>query len=51
MLFPIFFGHLTFASHRCWTIIIKKGVFLAAEAWRQEYEFEELGHLVENWDE
>jgi len=37
MLFPIFFGHLTFASHRCWTIFIKKGVFLAAEAWRQEY--------------
>ena len=37
MLFPIFFGHLTFASHRCWTILIKQGVFLAAEAWRQEY--------------
>lgn len=37
MLFPIFFCHLTFASHRCWTISIKKGVFLAAEAWRQEY--------------
>eukprot|EP00974_Lingulodinium_polyedra_P132282 11221137-Lingulodinium_polyedra.AAC.1 len=37
MLFPIFFGHLTFASHRCWTIYIKKGVYLAAEAWRRQY--------------
>ena len=25
MLFPILYGHLTFASHRCWTIYIKKG--------------------------
>ena len=37
MLFPIFFGHMTFASHRCWTVFIKKAVFLAAEAWREEY--------------
>ena len=37
MLFPILYGHLTFASHRCWTIYIKKGVYLAAEAWRREY--------------
>ena len=37
MLSPIFFGQLTFASHRCWTIFINKGVFMAAEAWRQEY--------------
>ena len=26
MLFPIFYGHLTFASHRCWTVFVKKGV-------------------------
>ena len=31
------FGHLPFASHRCWTVFIKKAVFLAAEAWRREY--------------
>ena len=37
MLFPILFGHLTFASHRCWTVFIKKGVFLAAEAWRRAH--------------
>jgi len=37
MLFPIFFGHLTFASHRCWKVFIKKAVYLAAEAWRQQY--------------
>jgi hypothetical protein len=37
MLFPILFGHMTFASHRCWTIFIKKAVFLASEAWRGEY--------------
>ena len=37
MMFPIVYGHLTYASHRCWTVYIKKGVFLAAEAWRREY--------------
>ena len=37
MLFPILFGHMTFASHRCWTVYVKKGVYLAAEAWRQVY--------------
>ena len=37
MLFPILYGHMTFASHRCWTIFIKKAVFLAAEAWRRRY--------------
>ena len=37
MLFPILFGHLTFASHRCWTVYLKKAVFLACEAWRRTY--------------
>lgn len=37
MLFPILFGHMTFASHRCWTVFVKKGIFLAAEAWRSQY--------------
>ena len=37
MLFPILFGHMTFASHRCWTVFVKKAVFLAAQAWRGEY--------------
>ena len=37
MLFPIFYGHMTFASHRCWTVFIKKGIFLAAEAWCKRF--------------
>ena len=37
MLFPILYGHLTFASHKCWKVYVKKGVFLAAEAWRRRY--------------
>ena len=37
MFFLILFGHLTYASHRCWTVYIKKAIFLAAEAWRIEY--------------
>ena len=28
---------MTFASHRCWTVFVKKGVFLAAEAWRRQF--------------
>ena len=37
MIFPILYGHMTFASHRCWTIYVKKAVFQAAESWRQLY--------------
>ena len=37
MIFPILYGHMTFASHRCWTVYVKKGVFKAAEAWRRLY--------------
>ena len=37
MLFPMLFGHMTFASHRCWTVFIGKPVFLMHEGWRQQY--------------
>ena len=37
MIFPILYGHMTFASHRCWTVYVKKGVFQAAQAWRRVY--------------
>ena len=37
MLFPLLYGHMTFASHRCWTVYVKKAVFLAAQAWRTMY--------------
>ena len=35
--FPILFGHMTFASHRTWTVYVKKAVFLAMDAWRELY--------------
>ena len=37
MTFPILFGHLSFTTHRCWTVYMRKAIFLAAEAWRQHY--------------
>ena len=37
MIFPILYGHMTFASHRCWTVYVKRGVFQAAESWRRLY--------------
>ena len=33
-MFPILFGHMTFASHRTWAVYVKKAIFLAMEAWR-----------------
>ena len=35
MAFPILFGHLSFTTHRCWTVYMRKAIFLAAEAWWQ----------------
>ncbi|CAK0796442.1 unnamed protein product, partial [Prorocentrum cordatum] len=37
MIFPILYGHMTFASHRRWTVYVKKAVFQAAQAWRRLY--------------
>ncbi len=37
MIFPILYGHMTFASHRCWTVYVKRAVFQAAESWRRKY--------------
>ena len=37
MIFPILYDHMTFASHRFWTVYVKRGIFQAAEAWRGEY--------------
>ena len=37
MLFPILFGHLSFTTHRCWCVFVKKATFLAAQAWRRHY--------------
>ena len=37
MMFPILFGHLSFTTHRCWTVYIRKAMWLAGEAWRQAY--------------
>ena len=41
MVFPILFGHLSFTTHRCWTVFMRKAIYLAAEAWRQHY-----GHIA-----
>ena len=30
MVFPTLFGHLSFATHRCWTVYMRKAIFLAA---------------------
>ena len=35
MAFPILLRHLSFTTHRCWTVYMRKAIFLAAEAWRQ----------------
>ena len=35
--FPMLYNHLTFASHRCWKLYVKKAVFFALEAWRKQY--------------
>ena len=37
MVFPILFGHLSFTTHRCWTVFMRKNIYLAAEGWRQHY--------------
>ena len=37
MVFPILFGHLSFTTHRCWTVFTRAAIFLANEAWRQAY--------------
>ena len=37
MVFPILFGHLSFMTHRCWTVYMKRAIFLAAESWRRRY--------------
>ena len=30
-------GHLAFMTHRCWTVFMRKAIYLAAEVWRREY--------------
>ena len=37
MIFPILYGHMTFSSHRVWTVFVKKAVFQAADVWRKLY--------------
>ena len=35
--FPILFGHLSFATLRCWTAFTRKAILCASEAWRMSY--------------
>ena len=37
MLFPIIFGHMSFQTHRCWCVFIRRATWLAAESWRRFY--------------
>lgn len=37
MLFPVLFGHMSFTTHRCWTVYLRRAIYLAHEAWRQAY--------------
>ena len=37
MLFPIIFGHMSFQTHRCWCVFMKRAIWLTAEAWRRYY--------------
>jgi len=37
MLFPIMFGHMSFQTHRCWCVFIRRATWLAAESWRRFY--------------
>ena len=37
MAFPMLFGHLSFSTHRCWTVFMRRAVYLAHDAWRHRY--------------
>ena len=37
MLFPILFGHMSFQTHRCWCVFMRRTIWLGAEAWRRYY--------------
>ena len=37
MAFPILFGHLSFSTHRCWCVFMRKSIYCAKEAWRMAY--------------
>ena len=37
VIFPLLYGHLTYASHRTWKLYTKKAIFFCLEAWRREY--------------
>ncbi|CAK0847613.1 unnamed protein product, partial [Prorocentrum cordatum] len=37
MVFPMLFGHLSFMTHRCWKVFMRKSIYLAAEPWRRRY--------------
>jgi len=37
MLFPILFGHMSFQTHRCWCVFVRRAIWLSAESWRRFY--------------
>ena len=36
-LMPIMFNTMTYFSHRCWKVFIKRAIFLAAQTWRAKF--------------
>ena len=37
VIFPLLYGHLTYASHRTWKLYTKKAIFFCLEAWRRRW--------------
>ena len=48
MLFPIMYGTMTYASHRCWQVYIKPMVWMCFERWRHRYGEQVRHQLVKN---
>ena len=34
MVFPMLFGHMSFMTHRCWCVLIRKAFWYGAQSWR-----------------
>ena len=37
MLFPILFNHMSFQTHHCWCVFVRRAIYLAADSWRRFY--------------
>ena len=37
MAFPMLFGHMSFMTHRCWCVFMRKAFWYGAQSWRMFY--------------